>query len=360
MKFDLDILEKYIVDGLVQKTHSPTHPLSIYNYSRETQYGGKWDDITSKCRGLVLDNEGNVVAKSFDKFFNLEEHKPEDIPMESFDVYDKLDGSLIILFNYNGEWIFVSKGSFTSDQSILAKKIFGELYSYNDLSVDYVYLFELIGPSNRIVVEYPEDNLILLAINHRVGWSEKNIYTDVSNNFVKVKIYDGIKDFSNLKGIIPNDKEGFVIRFKNGFRMKIKGEEYVRLHRLISGFSNVDVWEYLKDGKDFNELMVNIPDEFDSWLKETKSSLNYSFYSLNNEVGKLFDYYMYGKYNDQEPVTDRKVFAEWALKQKKWMWSILFNMFDGKKYDDIIWRLIKPKYEKPKWIKNDEYELDKR
>jgi RNA ligase len=359
MKFDLNILKDYIKNGWVQKTDSPIHPLSIYNYSRETQYSGKWDEITLKCRGLVLDNEGNVVAKSFDKFFNLEEHNPKDIPMDSFEVYDKLDGSLILLFNYGGEWVFASKGSFNSDQSNLAKKLFEELYSYEYLSSHYVYLFELIGPSNRIVVEYPEDNLVLLAINDRSDWSERNIYTDASNNFVKVKIFDGVNDFSTLKNVIPNDKEGFVVKFKNGFRMKIKGEEYVRLHRLITGFSNVNVWEYLKDGKDFNELLVNIPDEFDSWFKETKSSLNYSFYSLNNEVGKLFDYYMYGKYNDQEPVTDRKVFAGWVLKQKKWMWSILFNMFDGKKYDDIIWRLIKPKYEKPKWIKNDEYELDK-
>jgi RNA ligase len=62
--FDIDILNDYIEKGLVVKNDHPTLPLSIYNYSRTTQYEGKWDNITKSCRGLILDREGNVVAKS--------------------------------------------------------------------------------------------------------------------------------------------------------------------------------------------------------------------------------------------------------------------------------------------------------
>ena len=72
MKYDLDILNDYIEKGLVIKQVHPTLPLSIYNYSRTCQYGGLWDDITLNCRGLVLDNKGNVIAKPFPKFFNYE------------------------------------------------------------------------------------------------------------------------------------------------------------------------------------------------------------------------------------------------------------------------------------------------
>ena len=100
------------------KNDHPTLPISIYNYSRTCQYENKWDEITKMCRGLILDQEGNVIAKGFNKFFNMEEHQPEEIPNEPFEVFEKLDGSLGILFWYQGKWILATKGSFTSDQSI--------------------------------------------------------------------------------------------------------------------------------------------------------------------------------------------------------------------------------------------------
>ena len=79
MKYSLDTLADYIAKGLIIKQVHPTLPLSIYNYSRTCQYGASWDEITLACRGLVLDNEGNVIAKPFPKFFNYEEHNAEEI-----------------------------------------------------------------------------------------------------------------------------------------------------------------------------------------------------------------------------------------------------------------------------------------
>jgi RNA ligase len=78
MKYNLELLHKHYIDkGLVVKQNHPTLPLSIYNYSRTTQYDGNWDRYTLACRGLVLDNEGNVIAKPFPKFFNYEEIKDD-------------------------------------------------------------------------------------------------------------------------------------------------------------------------------------------------------------------------------------------------------------------------------------------
>jgi RNA ligase len=148
MKFDLEILNQYVKDGWVERNDHPSLPISIYNYSRKTQYEGKWDDITLKTRGLVLDNEGNVVAKSFDKFFNYEElvgskFKPSQIPNEPFEVFEKMDGSLGILFNYGGEWILATKGSFTSEQAIKGMELLKK-YKYERLIPGYTYLFEII------------------------------------------------------------------------------------------------------------------------------------------------------------------------------------------------------------------------
>ena len=48
-----------------------------------------WDEITLQCRGLVTDNEGNVVARPFKKFFNIEEGK--HTPTEEFEVFEKME-----------------------------------------------------------------------------------------------------------------------------------------------------------------------------------------------------------------------------------------------------------------------------
>jgi RNA ligase len=80
----LERLNKYYEDGLLYKQVHPTLPLTIWNYSESVQYEKKWDEITLSCRGLVTDNDGNVVARPFSKFFNYEELTPEQIPNEYF------------------------------------------------------------------------------------------------------------------------------------------------------------------------------------------------------------------------------------------------------------------------------------
>ncbi len=115
MKYDLDILNDYISKGLVIGQKHTTLPLAIFNYSRTCQYDRLWDDVTLNCRGLILDTKGNVVAKPFPKFFNMEELSDSEIPKESFEVFEKMDGSLGIFFHYNGEWHMATRGSFTSE-----------------------------------------------------------------------------------------------------------------------------------------------------------------------------------------------------------------------------------------------------
>jgi RNA ligase len=143
MKYDLSILNDYIDRGLVIKQDHPNLPLSIYNYSRECQYSGKWDDITLNCRGLVLDNDGNVIAKPFPKFFNYEELKPEDIPNENFEVYEKMDGSCIICFYYNNEWMCATRGSFISEQAVKASELLKN-NPIEKLNKNNTYIFEII------------------------------------------------------------------------------------------------------------------------------------------------------------------------------------------------------------------------
>jgi RNA ligase len=350
--FDIDILNDYIEKGLVVKNDHPTLPLSIYNYSRTTQYVGKWDNITKSCRGLILDREGNVVAKSFDKFFNLEEHNPEEIPNEEFEVYEKLDGSLGILFWYQGKWILASKGSFISDQAIKGKNILNSKYNVEPIPKGYTTLVEIIYPENRIVCSYGNDEvLVVLSMVSNASGKELDydslLKINEETGLPVIKKYDGIQDYKTLKTLISKDREGYVVRFRNGFRIKIKGDEYVRLHRILTGFSNVDIWEYLKDKKDLNELLDKVPDEFDAWVRNTVNELNSQFEGIEKEYQWIF------KVTKRvEGIEDRKIFAEYAMRYKNP--SILFSMLDNKNYDEIIWKLIRPQYSKPFWQKEDE------
>ena len=357
MKYDLDTLNKYIEDGFLEKNSHPELPLDIYNYSRECQFNKRWDDITLNMRGTVLDREGNIVARSFPKFFNMEEHDQKDIPNEKFDVFEKMDGSLGILFFYENNWHLATRGSFVSDQAIKGKDMLSG-YQYENLDSGCTYLFEIIYSENRIVVSYDYEDLVLLAvIDNHTGY-EYDIHTVLYDAFKEigfkiVKRYSGVSDYKELKKIIPENSEGFVIKFESGFRMKIKGEEYVRLHRLITNFSNVDIWEVLKEGNSLDDFLDRVPDEFDSWVKRNVNSILTNYQRIESQVGKIYESHMYGKFGDKEPETDKKKYAEWVKGRDPKIQPILFKMFDGGDYSKYLWRLVRPDYQKPFWNKED-------
>ena len=339
----LEKLQKYYEDGwLIKQTH-PTLPLTIWNYSQTTQYEGKWDEITLQCRGLVTDDMGNICARPFKKFFNMEEGK--HTPTEEFDVYEKMDGSLIIVFWYDGGWVVASRGSFISEQAIGASKIFFEELDHN-FSIGITYLFEFTAPWNRIVVDYGEKpNLTLLGAirtddETEATWEQLKMIGDGANCDV-VKKYNGISDYSTLKGMIDDNAEGFVIRFSNGDRMKIKGVEYLRLHKIMTEVSTKSVWEILSNGGSMEDLLKDVPDEFYTKIKEYENELVGQFNILKREYEYIFMTFQALGLRDGGK---RKEFAEQALKVKHP--SILFAMLDGRDVEPIIWKIIQPEFKK--------------
>jgi T4 RnlA family RNA ligase len=341
MKYDLNIIADYVSKGLVVGQAHPTLPLAIFNYSRTCQYDRLWDDVTLNCRGLILDTEGNVIAKPFPKFFNYEEHTADEIPNEYFDVYEKMDGSLGICFHYNDEWHMATRGSFTSEQAVKGKEMLDKLNTRFGLIPGYTYLFEIIYPENRIVVDYggAEKLVVLGCYNNETG-IEGSIDEMVNEGFEVVTKYNTFGEgFDELKREISNSKEGYVIRFKSGMRMKIKGDEYVRLHRILTNFSTTDIWELMRTNGNMNEFLDRVPDEFDNWVRMIMMELEAGFENIKFRSSIDFEYYK-GESNG-----DKKEFAL-AIKDNEYR-SILFSMWDGKSYEDAIWKIIKPKWSKP-------------
>ena len=350
-----EVLNKYYEEGLVYKQVHPTLPLTIWNYSEKVQYDNLWDEVTLQTRGLVTDDEDNIIARPFRKFFNDTEGR--HTPTEEFDVYEKMDGSLGILFNYQDQWVMATRGSFVSEQAIKGFEMFKN-YDYEKLHKNYTYLFEIIYKENRIVVQYDYNDLILLGmIETKTGYEVDlhNEGTDIRlknliNNlgFKVVRKFDKVKSYEPLKHFIPDSKEGYVVRFSNGDRIKIKGEEYLRLHKLMTNVSTTAVWEMLSEGRDVLELLKGVPDEFYKKVKMYVLDLRYSYLSYSEYAGKMHDKFRYGKFNDRYPEPTNKEFAEFLslndIDPK--VRSICFAIWDNKNYDKIIWKYIKPEFRK--------------
>jgi RNA ligase len=203
-----------------------------------------------------------------------------------------------------------------------------------------------MGGQNRIVVDYGDyEGLVLLgAFDTKSGEEIPNssLFFLQESGFELVMTYKTWGEtYDLLKEEISKDKEGYVIRFKNGFRMKIKGDEYVRLHRILTNVSNRDIWEYLKHNKSFDELLEKVPDEFNDWVKETVSDLQNKFDTIKISVE-----------NDFKELINKKEFAEKIINNPNK--SLLFKRLDSysNQLNDMIWDSIYPAYSKP--FKKDE------
>ena len=331
---NIEILEKYHKEGLLEKQVHPSLPLAIWNYSQEVQYKDLWDEILIHCRGLVTDSEGNVIAKPFKKFFNIEENK--HTPSDTFTIWEKVDGSLGILFWYADEWHLCTRSSFTSDQSVKGKEI---LARYDDgwksyLRKDFTYLFEIVYPENQIVIDYgDEEELVLLgAVATATGSEMTPSEAMVCNDWFKEAKEYAFEDYKELKALNCDNEEGFVVHFDNGEKCKIKFDWYLKRHKIVWSLTNRLLWEYLSEGR-LEELIVDVPDEFYHLVDEEVKNFE-NLYRVNEIAYKhIFDC--------ADKSWTRKQFAEYALKYKEP--QVLFKMLDGRSHEETIWKILYPK-----------------
>jgi RNA ligase len=334
-----ELLQQMLDERFVSVQKHPDADLFIYNYTAKAQYNRVWNEITLQSRGLILDADCSIVARPFKKFFNIEEHAASEIPGGPFEVFEKLDGSLGILYWQNDKPYIATRGSFTSDQAAQATEILHNMYpqTFDKLKRDVTYLFEIIYPGNKIVVDYGDrSDLILLAvIDNKTG--KDMLIPEIG--FPVVKSYSGLNDLAALKSLDEKNKEGFVVKFNTGLRVKVKFSEYLRLHRIITGVSNLVIWEHLAEGRSFEDLLDKVPDEFYKWVKKTCDDLLAWYNAILIDSQNSFKQFSSGNHRD------RKEAALYFQTQK--YPAILFAMLDDKPFDKIIWKLIRPQYAKP-------------
>ncbi len=307
--------EQRVTSGLIKRKEKDG--LVLYNYSQKCTYDAAWDDFTIQCRGLILEKStGKVIARPFFKFFNLgerEETQLENLTLKSYRCYDKLDGSLGIVYHYNGKWNVATRGSFESNQAKEGQLILDEKYQKElaYMEEDVTFLCEIIYPENRVtegarlVCDYGNTrDLILLAAFDCINGEEqdrdwcKAVAEKIGMPIAKE--YDlTIAEMIKMQDTMPATQEGFVVRFSNGMRVKIKGKEYNRMNRILNGLNALALWEVMdKKGEIPKSFMQTVPEEIIDEINKIKDTLEFRYdkiymaiknetiYAFVNSVGK--------------------------------------------------------------------------
>jgi RNA ligase len=149
------------------------------------------DDLSAirrECRGLLFDRAGNISSRRLHKFFNVNEKEETLSTAIDFNqphiILEKLDGSMITPIQVTSHIRWGTKMGIT-DVSMNAEVFVSRNINYQEfadyiMSFDSTPIFEWCSPKNRIVVEYPHDRLVLIAIRDNVSgdyWS----YQTMSN-----------------------------------------------------------------------------------------------------------------------------------------------------------------------------------
>jgi RNA ligase len=364
--FSFEDLQAEVAAGYVKLRQHPTAGLTVANYTASAQYDHHWSNVTTKTRGLIYNTETlEIVSRPWSKFFNIDQvETPTPSQGAAMIRAPKFDGSLGVLYwdwtaGLNGDWAIATRGSFTSDQAIHATRWlrneltrqyleFPEAWSFNvgEFSNPFrTYLFEIVYPENRIVVDYGDrDDLVLLdVIDNETGksdlakfdelvWDSKAEKTLVSGGF-----YDTI--FSD----IPEGEEGFVLYWPHtGVRAKVKAARYIELHRIVFGLSEKSIWQQIANGKSIDDIVADIPDEFYDFVDSTYTKLKTKQLEVYNEI--LDAWNEISSTLDVPQVMNRKEFAADALRYKH-LSKFMFKIFDGANERvilDMIWQDLKP------------------
>lgn len=268
---DVDALAALVASGHITRRTYGTYVL--YNYTEKTTFERVWTPETRQSRGIITTLDGEIVARPFDKFFNVDETPETSLaallerggPVE---ITEKLDGSMVAVWYHDHSWHTSTRGSFESEQAIAAGKWLAACsFGWNSLLQDFTLLCEWCAPDNRIVLRYAEPECVLIGARYTATGADLH--------------YDALQWIGTLTGlrVAPHTTddlstlaaarstcigvEGWVARWPDGFRVKIKTADYLRLHRLVSDFNARRVRDVLLAAPSaWAAYLSELPEEF--------------------------------------------------------------------------------------------------
>lgn len=319
-------------------------PYNLKVKEKDNLYLLKYDQINSpkdnkvvqQCRGIILEkNTNKVVCCPFDRFFNHGEELAADLDWKSVEFLEKLDGSLVKVYSYEGEYHIATNGMIDASDAIVENvtgKTFYDLWveasrQYFDernwkflsyVNPQVTYMFELVHPLSK-VVKYYEPNIYYLGTRSNVTFQEYFGLPTQLDSVPTPKRYPfkTMKDAISIAQDLPYDEEGYVAVDVNFNRIKIKSPAYVEKAHMKEGLCS-----------EKNLLSVIIRGE-----QEEVLALFPEYTELMGEVQRKVDIYVGKIDEDWKSLKDkkelgRKEFARYASKATNP--GIIFSMYDEK------------------------------
>ena len=207
-----------------------------YNYKNcyDVKFWDNEDNLDT--RGNLYDvRTRKIISCTIKKFFNVGENELSTVEefenlkrVEPHLVIDKLDGSMVSPFIMDGKVLFKTRKALVANKPNLTDPLIERCRAL--LERNLCPIFEIIGPNNRIVIKYPEDKLVLIAVRSM----ETGEYLD----FREFREFETVRCFNSIEERFgrPEFFEGAVIffpRIQRFFKMKTK--EYVYQHKWAYG-----------------------------------------------------------------------------------------------------------------------------
>ncbi len=287
------------------------------------------ETVVQQSRGIILNQERNweVVSYAYNKFFNYGEFLAVKIDWQNATVYDKLDGSLMVLYHYDNQWHVQSSGTadgagevngFNFNFAQLFWQVWRELNYPLPEETQYCFVFELLTPYNRIVVKQLANNLVLHGVRNRKTLHEEKPYLWAQKyGFNLVKTFS----LSNWEEIIhsaenlePTKAEGYVICDANFKRVKVKSSQYVAWAHFRSSFSTRKMLLIIVNNE--GDEFLNYYPEWNNYYREIRGK-------YEDLVSKID-----ADYNQYKAIGIQKEFAL-AIKHLPYS-GILFSLRGGK------------------------------
>lgn len=305
-KNGLEIIEELRNNKLIKESNFQDYPhISSFNFTRTAFLKKQFDEeLVVKARGLFFNNQnGDIIARGFEKFFNINESGIEDTKNSNLEsnfkmplsLFQKENGFLGIIGydKSNNSLVFCSKsnigGEFANNFEQIIKnqltegeieylKIFANRHNIN-------YLFEVNDSlKDPHIIEYEKPHVVLLSIVKReLRYSEMNYENLISfsENFKNLPVKNKLINFNDFKSF-------------NGFINSIKKESSFSTKRAIEG--------YVVQDSNLNMVKVKTP-YYNFWkaMRVYTTQLN-----ISESKDKIFDIDNRIKNNDFINLSDKQ------------------------------------------------------
>lgn len=328
----------------------PVGHLSLFTYTNKCHYNKKnWNNTTKKARGIIFDTHtGTVVCRPFTKFFNLEEMSNTKVKIlarklqkQKAFATKKLDGTCVAVWYYDGEWRTSTPGHMMSPHAKYAAKTLLPRYDFDALPTDLTYMFEMITPWDRRdkIVNYGDrDDLTMLAA-FETRWDEVEVPRSRLEMLAKQVGIPVVEEYpinpeAPWETPIPDGEEGFVLRFEDGQRIKVKSRWFMRWHRISENVTYKNVTDLIRfERQTLNQVKKDAPPNVQEKIEEVLSHI----LKVKSDIEREVDRWWY----KAEDHTDYEACAK-LFKQAGQIQRILFARMRGQEddYQKRLWMEI--------------------